>query len=265
MPLNHLLIFGDDYGVPELLGYVPSDLVAAIIAAANRPQYHEALRQIAKRIGVTFLVQPKVSEIKAYNDFLRALKDLSPDGLLSHSYSMLIQSDVLRLVEGRAFNIHASLLPRNRGPNPVQWALIHGEDATGVTLHVMDEGIDSGAIVDQEEVEISEKDTWVTLLERVKSATQRLMDRALPRLINGDWDECPQDLSQAITNQRITQESFAIDFSNMTDLQIFNLIRAQVSPLAGAYLDGSTGRRRFPEYLTMDQVAEIRRENESNG
>jgi len=264
MPLKNVLIVGDDYGVPELLERVPCNRVAAVVAAGNRPQYHDDLKKIADDSGVVLIIQPSAHHQKVYDQFIADVAALEPDGLLSHSYSMLIRSDLLNLVNGRAFNIHASLLPRNRGPNPVQWALIHGEDKTGVTLHIMDEGIDSGDIIDQEEIEILVSDTWVTLMQRVKSATYRLMDRALPHLLEGDWHATPQNVSQATANSRITPESFPIDFSTMTDVEVFNLIRAQVAPLAGVYLDGLTGRKRFLEYMALDQVAALRQEYANN-
>ena len=256
--MKQLLIVGDGYGVPELLEFIPHHKVRAIIAASNRPQYHSDLEKIASDLGVSFLMQPLVGDKAAYAQFVHDVKKMSPDGLFSHSYSMLVRPDILHLVEGRAFNVHAALLPRNRGPNPVQWALIHGEDKTGVTLHVMDNGIDSGAIVDQKSIAISDKDTWVSLMERVRSETRELLKRAIPRLLDGRWTAKPQDAHMATTNKRISRDSFRIDFSSMSDRDIFNLIRAQVEPLAGAYVETREGQIRFKSYMLIDDVASLR-------
>lgn len=245
MPLKKLLIVGDGYGVPDLLEYIPPGCVCAIVAASNRPQYHVGLQKIASKLGVAFIIQPAFGDKKTYAQFVRDIKSLSPDGLLCYSYSMLIRPDILSLMEGRAFNIHAALLPRNRGPNPVQWALIHGEGQTGVTMHVMDDSIDSGAIVDQEPIVICDEDTWITLMERVRSATSVLMSRVVPLLLDGAWDAKPQDESRATVNGRIPRGSFRIDFTSMSDREIFNLIRAQVAPLAGAYIEKGGSQIRF--------------------
>lgn len=258
LPIQRLLVVGDTYGVPEVLARVPSECVVGIIAAEIRPQYHEELKNLADGIGVPFLVQPRVSSPN-YLDFLSGVSKLCPDSLICHSYSMLIRSDVLNLVSGRAFNVHMALLPRNRGPNPIQWALIHSDQRSGVSLHVMDEGFDSGSIVDQESVDISDMDTWLTLFSRVKVAASKLLDRAMPSLLNGNWQASQQDERIALHNTRIPAVSFEIDFAVMSDNQIYNLIRAQVAPLKGAYLDTSSGRLRFTELLPLKKIAEMRR------
>ena len=257
---KRVLIVGDGYGVPELLERVPSGRMSAIIAAENRPQYHEQLQSVALDAGVKFFVQPHIHNHRRYDRFMLELEELEPDGLICHSYSMLIRPDLLQLVSDLAFNVHASLLPKNRGPNPVQWALIHGENKTGVTLHVMDVEIDSGAIIDQQEVDILASDTWHTLMERVRSATGYLLDRALPTIFDGTWESREQDSSSVTVNRRIAPESLKIEFSSMTDLEVFNLIRAQVSPLAGAYIDGPGGRVHFPRFINIEQIALLRRE-----
>jgi methionyl-tRNA formyltransferase len=259
LPIQRLLVVGDTYGVPEVLARVPSGCVVGIIAAEIRPQYYEELKKLADGIGVPLLVQPRVNSPN-YCDFLSCLTKLSPDTLISHSYSMLIRGDVLSLVSGRAFNVHMALLPRNRGPNPIQWALIHGDQMSGVTLHMMDEGFDCGDIVDQESLYILNIDTWLTLFSRLKMAATILLDRAMPSLLNGDWQAVEQDERAALHNARIQPESFEINFSTMSDLQIYNIIRAQVAPLKGAYLDTPSGRVRFTEYLPLETIAGMRKQ-----
>lgn len=257
-PIQRLLVVGDVCGVPEVLARVPSGCVVGIIAAEIRPQYHEELKNIASGIGVPLFIQPRMSS-PDYPDFFAGLTRLCPDGLIGHSHSMLIRGDVLNLVCGRAFNVHMALLPRNRGPNPVQWALIHGDQMSGVTLHVMDEGFDSGHIIDQESVDILNVDTWLTLFSRLKVATSKLLDRAIPLLLDGSWQATPQDERIALHNPRISPESFEIDFAAMSDLQIYDLIRAQVAPLKGAYLDTPSGKLRFTERLPIGEIAEMRK------
>jgi len=257
VPLRRLLVVGDSSGIPGLLQRIPASRVVGMVAAENRPQYHDKLKLIAQDIGVPLLIQPpKLSP--RYADFMNGVMQTAPDGLICNSYSMLIHADVLSIVSGRAFNVHAALLPRNRGPNPVQWALIRGDARTGVSLHVMSAVFDAGAVIDQEPLDILMLDTWVTLSSRLASASERLLDRVLPLLLKGDWQEVPQDESSASSNPRISPESFEIDFKQITDLQIYNLIRGQVSPLNGAYLTTATGVLRFASMLTLADVAELR-------
>ncbi len=256
-PLHRILLAGDSYGTPELLERVPHARVAAVVAAVNRPQCHDALRAYAARAAVPMLVQPH-AESPEYARFLRDVTTLRPDSLLCHSYAMRIRRDVLDLVHGRAFNVHAALLPRHRGPNPIQWALIHGDADTGVTLHVMDDDFDHGAIVAQSSLTILPDDTWLTLSARVRAHTATLLDHTLPTLLSGDWKEQVQNESLALRNPRIRPESLPIDFDTMTDQQIVNLIRAQVAPLNGAYLQTHAGVRRFTQPLSLVDVARLR-------
>lgn len=258
LPPQRILVFGDTFGIPELLARIPSGFVVGIVAAAVRPQYHKELKDLAAGLDLPLLVQPKVHSA-TYADFFSQLAGLRPDSLICHSYSMLIRGDILNCVGWQAFNIHMSLLPRNRGPNPIQWTIIHGDQVSGTTLHVMDEGFDSGGIIDQEPVKIFESDTWVTLASRLNLATGRLLDRAIPLLLSGTWQAMPQDECAAVHNARIAPESFRIDFATMSDVQIYNLIRAQVAPLRGAYLDTPSGRLRFTDQISLREIADMRR------
>ncbi|MCB1436626.1 MAG: hypothetical protein KDJ46_05575 [Rhodobiaceae bacterium] len=261
--MQRIFLFGDNRGIPELLARIDTGRIAALVASAIRPAYHEMLRRLAADHGVPLLIQPRFSDAGAYREFAAAAAALKPDGLICHSYAMLLRGDILALVEGRAFNVHFSLLPRHRGPNPVQWALIHGDARAGVSLHVMGEDFDNGAIVAQQSLEIGEDDTWSSLLDRLHVLSNRLLDEALPDLLAGRWAARPQDEAAALTNARITPDSLPIRFSAMSDRQVFNLIRAQVAPLAGAYLDTAEGPVRFTSFVPLSQVSEIRRRYEN--
>ena len=256
--VDKLLIFGDEYGVSEVLGKLPVKNLTAIIGASIRPQGHAYLGELARAYGVPFIVQPRASDRVERAEFYRRIESLRPDGLICNSYALLIPPDILELVSGYAFNVHFSLLPINRGPNPIQWALIRGDSVTGATLHVMTAGFDEGPIVDQQEVLILQSDTWVSLMERAKEASTEILQRTLPKLLAGSWTARPQDQSKARINFRIPKTSFELDLPSMSDLQVFNLIRAQVAPLAGAYLIEGANTLRFRDYLTLEQVRDLR-------
>lgn len=256
--LSRFILFGDAFGVPQVMENVPRDIIVAAVAAHNRPASHQAVRSHAEKWGIPFFVQPRFGNTEAYQLFVSKLAALQPDAVLCHSYAMLIRQDILQLVEGHAFNLHSSLLPRNRGPNPIQWALIHGDQQTGVTLHIMDEGFDTGPIVMQQCVPIHDEDSWVTLSARISEANTVILKRALPLLISGQWHATIQDAALACTNTRISPESIEIDFQRMDDRTIFNLIRAQVSPLKGAYVESHRGRVHYDTYMSLSDVSALR-------
>jgi methionyl-tRNA formyltransferase len=256
-PLFQLLLTSDASGVQSLLDVVPPDRIAGIVGASNRPAGHDALRKKASEIQAPFIIQPPFNR-REYPIFLKLIERLSPDGLICRSYSMLVRDDIRELVGGYAFNMHASLLPRHRGPNPIQWALISGDERAGVSLHVMDGRFDGGDIISQESLEIDHEDNWVTLGARLSKLADSLMAREAPALLSGAWHAYPQDESLAKSNPRIPRQSLPILFDLMSDREIYNLIRAQSKPLVGAYVDTIEGRRHFPNMLTLDEIRTVR-------
>ena len=258
-PISRALLFGDSSGIPDLLSRLPKNAVAGIVASSVRPQHHGQLRALADGCGVPMIVHPRAQDAET-GDFLRQLEALAPDGLICHSYAMRIGRPVLDLVHGLAFNLHWSLLPRHRGPNPIQWSLIHGDDVAGATIHLMDDDFDTGSIVGQSSIPIDPADTWVSLHQRLATCARELLDAVLPAILDGRWTAVAQDERDALRNPRISPDSFAIDFATMGDREIANLIRAQVAPLAGAHLDTTEGQRRFPEPLSLFEVAQLRRQ-----
>lgn len=208
--------------------------------------------------GAQILTQPRRSSPE-YAAFVEALADQRPDLILCNSYSMKLGSDLLGLVQGNAINAHSALLPRNRGPNPIQWAIIRGETTTGVTLHYMVDEIDAGDIVAQRPVPIEPDETWVTVRDKVNAATRALLHAELPVILGGRNRRVPQDERHATLNTRLTPDSPRIDFGTMTDDDVYNLARAQVHPLMGAYIETSDGERtRFPDGLSRNAIARLR-------
>ena len=261
--MQRILLVGDNRGIPELLARIDSGRVAALVVSSIRPAYHNELKRLADAAGHPLLVQPQYNDVEAYRQFVADVASLNPDGLICHSYAMLLRSDILQLVGNRAFNVHFSLLPRHRGPNPVQWALIHGDDRAGVSVHLMGEGFDDGDVVAQQDLEIGEDDTWSSLLAKLHELSSRLLDVTLPDILEDRWAAIPQDETLSVTNSRLPRESLPIRFDAMSDREIFNLIRAQVSPLAGAFVETSEGRVHIPEFVPLSQIAELRKTYEA--
>ncbi|MEI6837229.1 MAG: formyltransferase family protein, partial [Alcaligenaceae bacterium] len=154
-----ILIFGDIPGIPQLLRHIPAEHLIGTVCAAIRPQYHDPLSDIAAFHELPLIIQPKVNSAD-YANFKVAIKQLAPDLILVNSYSMIVREDVLALARLGGINIHGALLPRYRGCNPTQWAILNGETLTGVTMHEMSAGLDEGAIIDQREVPLFFEDTW---------------------------------------------------------------------------------------------------------
>lgn len=123
---------------------------------------------------------------------LRSIEDIQPDYLVSCGYRHVVPREILDIPNGGCLNLHPSFLPFNRGANPNVWSIVEGTPA-GVTLHFMDEGVDTGAIIAQQRVEKRFSDTGRSLQERLNEAQVELFKRAWPDVVSDDFVAEAQD------------------------------------------------------------------------
>jgi methionyl-tRNA formyltransferase len=166
---------------------------------------------------------------------------LRPDLILSVYYRHMIGTKLLALPRLGAWNLHGSLLPRYRGRAPINWAILHGEPRIGMTLHRMVKAADAGAIVDQEGVDLSPRDTAEQAFRKVLPCARRVLARQIDALLAGTATETPQDEAQATYFGGRTPEDGRIVWTQ-TSAQIFNLIRAVTDPYPGAFTDVGEAR-----------------------
>jgi methionyl-tRNA formyltransferase len=190
------------------------------------------------------------------------------DLMLVVSWRYMLPPTVFRRPRLGTFVFHDSLLPEYRGFAPTVWALLNGEDHTGVTLFEIAESVDSGDVVDQQRVPIGPDDAIGVVLERVTEAYLQLLERNLGALLSGQAARRSQDEARATYTCKRLPEDNAIDWSAPTE-RIFNLIRAVSAPYPGAYttLQGErlrvwAARRLVPERRYVGRVpgrvAEVR-------
>ncbi|EXI69604.1 MAG: Polymyxin resistance protein PmrI [Candidatus Accumulibacter adjunctus] len=252
-----ILLFGDAAGVSQLLRHLPVGHVVGIVGAAVRPQYHDDLLELAARMTVPFLVQPRWGSPE-YAHFVGAIEALGADLIWVNSYSMIIRADVLSLSRLGGINIHHALLPRNRGCNPIQWAIINRDTETGVTLHELTSGIDEGPIIAQRRVALLFEDTWQTLRDRLARATDELIAANLPQILSGSWTAHDQDERAANYCCRRTPDDGLFRWSQPV-VAIYNHIRALLPPLPPAfYVDGEGRRVGMDRYFTPCEVTALK-------
>ncbi len=159
-----------------------------------------------------------------------------PDFLFSFYYRHMLKPAWLEVPRLGALNMHGSLLPKYRGRAPVHWAIIHGESATGASLHYMLEKPDAGALVDQAAVDILENDTALDVSFKVAAAAAEVLARSLPELIGGGAVSQPMDLAQGSYFGRRRPEDGRIDWRKGARA-IHDLVRAVAPPFPGAFTD----------------------------
>jgi methionyl-tRNA formyltransferase len=166
--------------------------------------------------------------------FVEEVRRLRPDLLFSFYYRRLLSPAILAIPSIGAVNLHGSLLPKYRGRAPLNWALVHGETVTGVTLHHMDARADHGDIIAQRVVPIAVEDTALTLSAKLSAAAAALLGELYPLIVTGRAPRRPQDHASATTFGRRTPADGLIDWSRSA-WQIYNLIRAVTRPFPGAF------------------------------
>ncbi|MDP5369978.1 MAG: hypothetical protein NWR39_00150, partial [Pseudomonadota bacterium] len=125
------------------------------------------------------------------------IRAYQPDAIFSFYYRNMIPDVILKHPRLGAYNIHGSLLPKYRGRCPVNWAMIHGESETGVTLHHMVKAADAGDIVDQESTPISTDDTAGSVMNRMNALAVTVLKRSLPLIATQTAPRIVQEVSQA--------------------------------------------------------------------
>ena len=159
---------------------------------------------------------------------------IGPDFIFSFYYRKMIPESVLRLARRGALNMHGSLLPRYRGRSPVNWAIVNGEEETGVSLHHMTVRADAGAIVGQQAVPILPDDVALDVFRKVTCAAERLLLATLPSLIDGSAVATPQVEAMATTFGGRTPEDGRIEWRRSA-AEVHNLVRAVAPPYPGAF------------------------------
>ena len=140
------------------------------------------------------VIQP--SSIRT-DEFMSCIEKYTPDFIVVVAFGHIIPKKILAIPKIATINIHASLLPKYRGPAPIQWAIINEEKKTGVTTMLMDEGLDTGDILLSSKLEIASDDTSDSLHDRLADLGADLLIQTLNAFEAGDINPIPQDHSQA--------------------------------------------------------------------
>lgn len=256
MGIEKILLFGDSWGVPQLIKNLPRELICGIVSAEIRPQYHAELKALAEARHVPYLQQPR-KESERYLSFRDQVRALAPDLILVNSYSMLLHLEILCLPRFGCINIHSALLPKYRGSNPLQWVIINHEAETGVTMHYMTAEFDAGDIIAQRRVPIYFEDTWLDLQTRCAAATEAMLRQEIGKILSQTNDRRPQDESKASCSRRRRPEDGLIDWEQNV-VSIHNLIRALVKPLPGAFYYSGSEKVTLDEYLFVPEVVSLK-------
>ena len=175
---------------------------------------------------------PQPEKMKA-PEFLETLRAWNPDVIVVAAFGRILPQVILDLPPKGCLNVHGSLLPKYRGAAPIQWAVINGESETGVTIMVMDAGMDTGDILEQAVMPISEDDTAGNVAGRMAEIGGSLLVSTLEKWIQGTIQPQTQNEAEATLAPMLKKEDGLLDWSQSA-ATLANRIRG-LSPWPGAF------------------------------
>ena len=214
-----------------------SDEVVAVVTQPDREKGRgrkviaSPVKELALQKGLPILQPEKAREVS----FQETLKGFGADLFVVAAYGQILPKSILSLPKYGAINVHASLLPKNRGSAPIAWAILNGDKKTGITTMLMDEGMDTGDILLESEIPIQKDETTETLQDRLASLGARVLAETLEQMKKGKIHPTPQDHSKATYAPMLKKEDGRIDWIKGAE-EIDRQVRA-FHPWPGAYTE----------------------------
>lgn len=248
-----------DFAVPSLKALVESgNRVVSVVTQPDRAGGRgrkvtpSPVKRLAVDAGLELFQPVRASDAS----FCERLGRRRPDILVVVAFGQILKKNLLRVARWGALNIHASLLPKYRGPAPIHWAILNRERKTGLTAMRMDEGLDTGPILLQEEVEIGPEESAGELHDRLAELSGQFVLRVLNGLVENGLEEHPQDSASATYAPKIERRMTEIDWHQPADA-ISAAIRA-FDPWPGAYtvVKGKTVKLFSPGVIDADRAGD---------
>ena len=217
-----------EFAVPSLVALCDSPHeVIALLSMPDRPRgrsrkpvWPETKKVAMERRVPVF--QPQDLKTPEFNE---ALKELSPDLIVVVAYGKIFPATVLNAPPLGCVNVHSSLLPSYRGAAPINWAIAKGEKKTGITIMLMDEGMDTGDILAQKEIPIGEEETAEQLSKKLSRDGAQLLLETVDRIARNDVSPVKQDGNAATYAPLLSKKDGEVDWNRDAE-EIKNLVRA---------------------------------------
>lgn len=228
------------FGTPNFAAIILGKLIDAnmppvlVVCNPDRPVGRKKIlsppptKAIAEQSGILILQPEKLSDVSGQ------LSDAGAEFFVVAAYAKIIPHDILNIPRRGVIGVHPSLLPKYRGPSPIQQAILEGEKETGVTLYLLDEKVDHGPILTADNLQLTTDYNYETLEEKLARMAGELLVGILPKYIEGKIQLQEQDHTKAtFTKKFITEDGF-VDLSKDDPEIIARKIRA-LNPEPGVY------------------------------
>ena len=231
------------FGTPKIavksLEYLynnPDFEVAAVVTQPDKPagRGKKITMSPVKEFAISNNIpvfQPK--SIRKEPEIQAELKKLNPDFFVTFAFGQILSQEVLDIPKFHTINLHASLLPKYRGANPIQRAIINGDKETGICTMITELGLDCGDVCLKEVIPISETMNCEELFEKISELSPKLLEKTLKGLFDNTLTPVPQCEDGVCMANKLTKEETLINWSNSAE-SIHNLVRG-IYKFPGAY------------------------------
>lgn len=226
-----------EFSLPVLRALADSYPVAGVVTQPDRPAGRgrsltaPPVKLLSQELGLPVIQPRRLRETEA----MEQLRQWNPDLIVVAAFGQILRPEVLNLPPYGCINVHASLLPRWRGAAPIQAAILHGDEETGITVMRMDPGVDTGPTLSQRALPVLPEDTAGTLSERLASLGAELLIETLYRYMAGEATLHVQNDSQATYAPMLKKEDGRLDLDQPAEA-LARRVRA-FNPWPGSFID----------------------------
>jgi methionyl-tRNA formyltransferase len=176
---------------------------------------------------------------------VNSLRQINADVFIVAAYNKIISEEIINIPKFKTIGVHPSLLPKYRGPSPIQTAILNGEKETGTDLFLIDKDVDHGPVLASAKCEISEKDNYETLEKKLAELGAKLLIENLPKYLSGKIKPQEQDHLKATFTKKFSTEDGCVDLEKDSPELIFNKIRAlNPDPGVFTFIQTKNGKKR---------------------
>ena len=251
---NSKIIFigTSEFAVPALEKLIKNNYtLLAVVTALDKPVGRKQeitpppVKKAALKYKLPILQPERISNIKS------EISNLKPDLIIVAAYGQIIPKNILEIPKLGCLNLHPSLLPKYRGPSPIQTAIFNGEQETGITIMKMDEKIDHGPIIAQKKIILSDRENYQTLEKKLSQLAANFLIEILPQYLQNKIKPQKQEHGQATYTKILSRDDGKIDW-NKSAPEIERMVRA-FHPWPGTWTEFNGQRVKILKVKIVDQ------------
>jgi methionyl-tRNA formyltransferase len=246
-----------DFSLPILRALADSYQVVGVVTQPDRASGRgrelkpPPVKLLAQELELPLIQPEKLRQSEA----MEQLRVWNPDLIVVAAFGQILKKDVLYLPRFGCLNVHASLLPRWRGAAPINAAILHGDEETGVTIMKMDVGLDTGPILSQRSIRLARDDTAGSVFEKLSQLGADLLIKTLPGYLSGKIQPVPQSEDGVTYAPMLKKEEGRLDFTLPAD-ELERHVRA-FNPWPGAFMEFDGALLKIHRTHVEDEKSEV--------